>query len=355
MPESSVRRVLSFPQLFDAGTLLSAKVTVVGATTWGTTLSVIMSQEGRELTLLARNPDERNQLAIARENSRFLPGVKFPERVEVSSDPAEALPGAAMVVIAVPSDRLRENARRIADHVAPGAVVVNAAKGLELPSALRMSQVLAEELPAAVQPGICSLSGPNLAKEILQGKPSTTVVASESHEAAERAQAVLLSSRFRVYTSDDVAGVELGGALKNIVALGAGICDGLEFGENAKAALITRGLAEIARLGVAAGAQPLTFAGLAGVGDVIATCASRLSRNRYVGEQLALGRSWPEIRDSMDNVAEGVNATGAALTLAHRLDVEMPIAQTTYRVLHEGLSPREAAIELMQRPVGSEW
>ena len=152
-----------------------------------------------------------------------------------------------------------------------------------------------------------------------------------------------------------MAGVELGGALKNIVALGAGICDGLEFGENAKAALITRGLAEIARLGVAAGAQPLTFAGLAGVGDVIATCASRLSRNRYVGEQLALGRSWPEIRDSMDNVAEGVNATGAALTLAHRLDVEMPIAQTTYRVLHEGLSPREAAIELMQRPVGSEW
>ena len=147
----------------------------------------------------------------------------------------------------------------------------------------------------------------------------------------------------------------MGGALKNIVALGAGICDGLEFGENAKAALITRGLAEIARLGVAAGAQPLTFAGLAGVGDVIATCASRLSRNRFVGEQLALGRSWPEIRASMDNVAEGVNATGAALRLAELLDVDMPIAQTTYRVLHEGLSPREAAIELMQRPVGSEW
>ena len=332
-----------------------AKVTVVGATTWGTTLSVIMSKEGREVTLLARNPDERDQLAIARENARFLPGVKFPEQMEISSDPADALPGAAMVVIAVPSDRLRDNARRIADHVAPDTVVVNAAKGMELPSALRMSQVLAQELPAAVQLGICSLSGPNLAKEILQGKPSTTVVASESHEAAERAQATLLSSRFRVYTSDDVVGVELGGALKNIVALGAGICDGLEFGENAKAALITRGLAEIARLGVAAGANPLTFAGLAGVGDVIATCASRLSRNRYVGEQLALGRSWPEIRDSMDNVAEGVNATGAALKLAHQLDVEMPIAETTYRVLHEGLSPREAAIELMQRPVGSEW
>lgn len=334
---------------------MSAKVAVVGATTWGTTLSVIMSREGWPVTLLARNPDERDRLEGARENSRFLPGIKFPDLLRVSADPAEALLGAKITVIAVPSDRLRENARRIADHIVPDTVVVNAAKGLELPSALRMSQVLSEELPPAVLPRICSLSGPNLAKEILQGKPSTTVVASESPEAAEQAQAVLLSARFRVYTSDDVVGVEMGGALKNIVALGAGICDGLEFGENAKAALITRGLAEIARLGVAAGAQPLTFAGLAGVGDVIATCASRLSRNRFVGEQLALGRSWPEIRASMDNVAEGVNATGAALRLAEQLDVEMPIAQTTYRVLHEGLSPREAAIELMQRPVGSEW
>jgi glycerol-3-phosphate dehydrogenase (NAD(P)+) len=215
--------------------------------------------------------------------------------------------------------------------------------------------VLAEELPPGFRPGICSLSGPNLAKEIAQGKPSSTVIASDSPEAAERAQAALLSSRFRVYTSPDLTGVELAGSLKNIVALGAGICDGLEVGDNAKAAFITRALAEIARLGIAAGAQPLTFAGLAGVGDVIATCASRLSRNRYVGEQLALGCSWPEIRASMDNVAEGVNATGAALKMAEGLGVEMPIAQTTYRVLHEGLSPREAAVELMERPVGSEW
>ena len=354
-PEHPWLLVLSFSTPFVAGISLSAKVAVVGATTWGTTLSMIMSGEGRPVTLLARNPEERGRLARARENSRFLPGIKFPEPLGVSSDPAEALSDVAMVVIAVPSDRLRENARRIAGHIDSDAVVVNATKGLELPSALRMSQVLAEELPAAVLPRVCSLSGPNLAKEILQGKPSTTVVASECREAAEQAQAALLSSSFRVYTSNDVIGVELAGALKNIVALGAGICDGLEFGENAKAAFIARGLAEIARLGVAAGAQPLTFAGLAGVGDVIATCASRLSRNRYVGEQLALGRSWPEIRDSMDNVAEGVNATGAALKLAHQLGVEMPIAETTYRVLHEDLPPLEAAIELMQRPVGSEW
>ena len=275
--------------------------------------------------------------------------------MRVSSDAADALSGATLAVVAVPSDRMRENARRVGPHLEPDTVVVSASKGLELPSAMRMSEVLAEELPPSLHPGICALSGPNLAKEIVQGKPASSVVAGAAPEAAEKAQAALLSARFRVYTSGDVTGVELGGALKNIVALGAGICDGLEFGENAKAAFVTRGLAEVARLGVAAGAEPLTFAGLTGVGDVIATCASRLSRNRYVGEQLALGRSWPEIRASMDNVAEGVNATEAALKIAARLGVEMPIAETTYRVLYEGLSPREAAAELMERPVGSEW
>ena len=325
---------------------------MVGATTWGTTLAMVMAAEGRRVTLLTRNPKECAALATAGENSRFLPGVKFPATMRVSSETG-VLADSTLAVIAVPSDRLRENARRIASHLAPGTVVVNATKGLELPTALRMSQVLAEELPPGLE--ICSLSGPNLAKEIAQGKPASTVVASESQEAAERAQAALLSPRFRVYTSSDLTGVELAGSLKNIVALGAGICDGLEVGENAKAAFIARGLAEIARLGVAAGAQPLTFAGLAGVGDVIATCASRLSRNRHVGEQLGLGRSWPDIRESMDNVAEGVNATEGALKIAAELGVEMPIAETTYRVLHEGLSPREAATELMERPVGGEW
>ncbi len=327
---------------------------VVGATTWGTTLALVMAAEGRPVTLLARGDTEFAALESARENARFLPGIRFPSSLRVSPDPAAA-GRATLAIIAVPSERLRENARRIAGHLTPGAVVLNAAKGLELPSSLRMSQVLAEELPPEIQPGICSLSGPNLAKEIAHGKPSSTVVASESSEAAELAQDRLLSSRFRVYTSSDLTGVELAGSLKNIVALGAGICDGLALGDNAKAAFITRALTEIARLGAAAGAHPMTFAGLAGVGDVIATCASRLSRNRYVGEQLALGRSWAEIRESMDNVAEGVNATGAALRMAEGMGVEMPIAQTTYRVLHQGLHPREAAAELMERPVGSEW
>ena len=334
---------------------MSERTVVVGATTWGTTLALVMAGEGRPVTLLTRDEAECDGLRSAGENPRFLPGVAFPPLLTVSANEAETLSGAALVVIAVPSDRLRENARRLTPHLGPDAVVVSATKGLELPSAMRMSETLAEELPSSLHAGICALSGPNLAKEIVQGRLASTVIASASREAAELAQRALLSSRFRVYTSSDVTGVELGGALKNIVALGAGICDGLEVGENAKAAFITRGLAEIARLGEAAGAAPLTFAGLAGVGDVIATCASRLSRNRYVGEQLALGRSWPEIRASMDNVAEGVNATEAALKMAGRLDVEMPITQTTYRVLHEGLSPRDAAAELMERPVRSEW
>ena len=314
---------------------------------------MVMAAEGRRVTLLTRNEAERAALESAGENSRFLPGMKFPKTLRVSCE-AQDLGESTLVVVAVPSDRLRDNARRIAGHLAPGTVVVNATKGLELPTALRMSQVLAEELPSVPGLEICSLSGPNLAKEIAQGKPASTVVASESQEAAERAQAALLSPRFRVYTSGDLTGVELAGSLKNIVALGAGICDGLGVGENAKAAFIARALAEIARLGMAAGAQPLTFAGLAGVGDVVATCASRLSRNRYVGEQLGLGRAWPDIRESMDNVAEGVNATEAALKMAAELEVEMPIAETTYRVLYEGLAPMEAATELMERPVGSE-
>ena len=334
---------------------MADKTAVIGATTWGTTLALVLAGEGRRVALLAQTPDESARLESARENARFLPGATFPPSLRVTSDAADALTGVGLAVIAVPSHRMRENARRIRGHLDAGAVVVSASKGLELPAALRMSQALAEELPVKLHSGICALSGPNLAKEIVRGKPASTVVAGATPEAAERAQAALLSTRFRVYTSGDLIGVELGGALKNIVALGAGICDGLEFGENAKAAFITRGLAEVTRLGLAAGALPLTFAGLAGLGDVIATCASRLSRNRYVGEQLARGRPWPEIRASLNHVAEGVNATEAALIMAARLDVEMPIAQTTYRVLYEGLSPREAATQLMERPVGSEW
>ncbi len=327
----------------------------MGTTTWGTTLGILLARHGVPATLLARSLEEARLLQRHREHRRFLPGIPFPECLSVDHDPARAMAEAQLVILAVPSDRLRQNVQWVRDGIAPGSVIVSATKGLELPQGKRMSQVLEEELPPHLHRGICVLSGPNLAKEVVQGKPASTVVAARDPGAAAQAQATLMSANFRVYTSDDVVGVELGGALKNIIALGAGIGDGLGMGDNAKAAFITRGLAEITRLGLAAGASPLTLAGLAGLGDLIATCASPLSRNHYVGVQLAQGRSWPEIRESMDNVAEGVNTTVAALELARGLGVEMPIAQAAHRVLFEGLSPLEATAELMGRPPRSEW
>ena len=334
---------------------MSDQAAIIGATTWGTTLGILLAQNNVPVTLLARTESEAQTLSSQRRNARFLPDTPFPDGLSVTSQPESALEHSDLVIIAVPSDRLRENVQRIKPHLQAGAIVLSATKGLELPRARRMSQVLEDELPAGFHPDICVLSGPNLAKEIMQGKPASTVIAGRNPDAAQKAQNTLMSKNFRVYTSADVLGVELAGALKNIVALGAGIGDGMDAGENAKAAFITRGLAEMTRLGIAAGADPMTFAGLAGLGDVVATCSSRLSRNRYVGEQLAKGRSWPEIRDSMDNVAEGVNATQAALMLAQELDVEMPITEMASRVLFDGLSPQEAMAELMSRRARSEW
>ena len=334
---------------------MTNKVTIVGTTTWGTTLGIILGRNDVPVTLWARTEAEANELNSQRRNARFLPDAPFPDRLQVSGEAEDALGSADLVILAVPSHQLRSNVKNIRDSISPGTIILSAAKGLELPGGERMSQVLEQELPSHLHASICALSGPNLAHEIIQGKPSSTVIASRDVKNAQKAQAILMSGSFRVYTSEDVIGVELGGALKNIVALGAGFADGIKAGDNAKSAFITRGLAEITRLGVAAGAQPLTFAGLAGLGDLIATCSSPLSRNHYVGEQLALGRTWPEIKEGMDNVAEGVNATSAALDMAKRLGVEMPIADVTYRVLFEGLSAREAAAELMERPARSEW
>ncbi len=331
------------------------RVAIVGTTTWGTTLGIILARNSVPVCIWARTPDEATELDSHRQNKRFLPQVPFPDSLKIASDIEEAVTPAGLVIIAVPSDRLRENIRCIHDNISAGATILSATKGLELPQGKRMSQVMQEELPQQFHPSICALSGPNLAHEIVQGNLSSTVVAGSDSSDTKRAQSALMSNSFRVYTSNDVIGVELAGALKNIIGLGAGIADGMGAGANSKSAFITRGLAEITRLGIAAGAQPLTFAGLAGLGDLIATCTSPLSRNRHVGEQLARGRTWPEIQHSMDNVAEGVNATTAALAMASQLNVEMPITQVTYRVLFDGLSPKEAAAELMERPARSEW
>jgi len=327
-----------------------AKVGVVGTTSWGTTLATVLAQDGQSVTLWARTPNEAELFNRDRENKRFLPNVKFPTNLHVTSSADEAFSDADLVLIVVPSSTLRDNVRRVASAFNSDAVVVSATKGLEIDTGLRMSQVLTEELPSGMRDKICALSGPNLAREIVQGKPSSTVVASQNSDAAVKAQEIINSPpRLRVYTNDDIVGVEFGGALKNIIALGAGVCDGKELGDNAKAVFMTRGLAEIGRLAAAAGANPLTLSGLAGLGDLVATCSSTLSRNHSVGERLAKGESLQEIRESMVNVAEGVDTTAAAMALSKQLGVDMPITQAMYSVLFESVPLDEAIASLLGR------
>ncbi len=333
---------------------MTATASVIGTTSWGTTLATILAGNGADVLLWARTPEEAQDLESARENKRRFPGYPFPQNLRITSSREDAA-AVDMVVIAVPSQSLRENARGLAPFLSQPCLVLSATKGLEKESAKRMSEIMEEELPESFHNGICVLSGPNLAREIIEGKPASTVVACREESNAVRAQGMFMSPMFRVYTNTDVVGVELAGSLKNIIALGAGVCDGFGYGDNGKAAFITRGLVEITRLGVAAGANPLTFAGLAGLGDLTATCASPLSRNRHVGEQLAAGKRLPEILASMGNVAEGVDTTLGALVLASRLGVDMPITRAISEVLFNGLDPREAVAGLMGRAPQPEW
>ena len=333
---------------------MSSRAAVVGTTTWGTTLALRLCSNGVPSSLLARTDGEARQIIKDGENRRFLPGISLPSDLAITASTSDALAAAEVIVMAVPSQRFRQNLQWIRDSLGSDAIVVSAAKGLEMETGNPMSAVFTDEMPAGFVRRYCVLSGPNLAKEVLAGRPASSVVASNDLEAARKVQRMLMSSRFRVYTNDDVIGVELAGALKNIIAIGSGICDGLGYGDNAKAAFITRGLAEITRLGVKAGANPLTFAGLAGLGDVAATCFSRLSRNRYVGEQLARGLTLTDVLDSMENVAEGVHTTAAARKLAKKLRVEMPIVEATHQILFQGLELNEAVTRLMGRPPRSE-
>ncbi|MCY4557991.1 MAG: NAD(P)-dependent glycerol-3-phosphate dehydrogenase [Chloroflexi bacterium] len=330
-------------------------IAVVGATTWGTTLAVLAARAGAPVRLLCRTAEEAETLRRAGNHARRLPNVPFPETLSLEHDPGAALTGVALVIVVVPSERFRENLQRIGPHLPADAVVLSATKGLELPAGRRMSEVWSEEMPGHPPGRFAVLSGPNLAGEVIAGKPAVTVVAASEEESRSLVQDALMSPAFRVYTSDDVVGVEMGGSLKNIIALAAGIADGMDVGDNAKAALVTRGLNEIGRLGIAAGAQLMTFAGLAGLGDVMATCASPLSRNRRVGEELARGRQLPDILADMGAVAEGINTTVAALEIAERLDVDMPITRLMSQVLFEGLPAADCIPVLMERPPRSEW
>lgn len=330
------------------------KVAIIGSATWGTTLGVVLARKGVRVKLWTRTEDEAARLNYARENSNFLPGITFPFRLWATSSLEEALGEAEAVIFAVPAQRMRHNVRQIREYLRESTLIIIATKGLEIGSAKRMSQVIAEEVDSCFHPNICALSGPNIAREIIQGLPAVTVVAAQENFAAERAQAILITPRFCLFTSNDIVGVELGGALKNIIAMGAGICDGLKCGDNAKAAFITRGLAEITCLGKALGAEPLTFAGLAGLGDIMTTCFSPLSRNRHVGEKLAKGHTLEEITSSMSQVAEGITTIIAARQLAHQVGIETPITDQIYRVLYERLDPRQAMEALMGHPTGEE-
>ncbi len=332
----------------------AGELAVVGAGSWGTTLAVVYARGGRDVTLWDRDAARARTIDDTRENRRYLPDVRLPDGIGVTSDLAVAVRGRPLVVLAVPAQAARGVATALCPHLAPETVVVVAAKGLEVGSGKRMTEVVAESLRARQRRGVAVLSGPNLAGEIVRGLPAASVVAARHRPSAVLAQRLLSTGRFRLYISTDVAGVELGGALKNVMALVAGLADGLGYGDNGKASIMTRGLAEIARLGVAAGARQATFAGLSGLGDLIATCSSPLSRNYHVGYELGQGRTLEEIRGAMSSVAEGVTTTRAALELAARYGVELPIVTQVGAVLFEGKNPHDAVTELLTRAARDE-
>ena len=324
------------------------KVTIIGAGGWGTALASILTEKHGNVNLYVRNPELAASIRQNQENKVYLPGVKIPRQVLVISDMAEALVEAELLVLAVPSHGMRDAARSISPLLKKNCTVVSVAKGLELDTCLRMTEVLAAEMPSA-QGRFVVLSGPNHAEEVGRRLPSASVVASSDVKLAEYAQDVFMTSSFRVYSNLDMIGVELGGALKNIIAIGTGIAEGLGFGDNSKAALMTRGLAEIARLGAACGADTATFSGLAGLGDLIATCTSVHSRNRRAGIALAKGRNNGDNLFDSGMVVEGIRATAAARELSERVGVEMPITEELYQVLYKGKPPEEAVVELMGR------
>ena len=330
----------------------ATRVAVVGSGAWGTTLAMLVAR-GEAVTLLSHSPETAARINATRRNERRLPGVELPERIQVTADPRALDAAGQLVILAVPSAHLRSTVERVAPSITPNADVLSVVKGLENGTLLRMTQVIADasaSAGAAIDPRrIAALSGPNLAQEIAKGLPASAVIASEDPDLGDRIVARLSRREFRLYTNPDVLGVELCGALKNIIAIAAGAADGLGFGDNGKAGLMTRGLAEMTRVGIAAGANPLTFAGLAGIGDVIATCGSRLSRNHRLGEELAKGRPWSEIEASLPGVAEGAYTVDAALALAERHGVEMPIAQEVHNALFEGKSVQRCLIDLLSR------
>ncbi len=332
-----------------------SRVAVLGAGAWGTALAKLLAEKGEPVSMWSWLADEAAAVERDRENTQYLPGVALPENLRATNDMPKALEGADLVVLVVPSHAYRETLTQAKPHLRADAIIVSASKGIENDSLMLMSELIADVLGEAAASRSAYLSGPSFAKEVALGIPTNVVVAARDHELSVRAQKRFATERFRVYSSDDPAGVEVGGALKNVIAIAAGACDSLGFGHNTRAALITRGLAEIARVAKAKGGQQITLSGLAGMGDLVLTCTGDLSRNRTVGVEMGKGRKLDDVLDKLGHVAEGVKTAKSAYDLATQLDVELPICFEVYRVLYEAKPPLDAVRDVLTRPLKKEF
>jgi glycerol-3-phosphate dehydrogenase (NAD(P)+) len=330
------------------------KIAVLGAGGWGTTLAILLHYNGHNVTLWEYQKSYARELNKKRINIDYLPGIKIPKEIKITSDLDESSNDKNLIVFAVPSQFLRKVVKKIEYNSVKDAVFVSVSKGIEKDSLMTMSQMLLDVHTSLSENQIGVISGPSHAEEVSQRVPTAVVAASVEHETSKTIQAAFMTSYFRVYSSTDILGVELGGAFKNIIAIGAGIIDGAGFGDNTKAAIMTRGVAEISRLGLAMGARPETFAGLSGMGDLIVTCMSKHSRNRYVGEQIGKGKKLKVVLKSMEQVAEGVDTTRSAKELAEKNNVETPITNQVYKILYENKDPIKATTDLMTRDMKTE-
>jgi len=331
-----------------------SRLAIIGGGSWGTALAVVLAHRFDCVRLWVYETDLAARMAATRQNDVYLPGAEFPVNVYPTSSLAEALDGADMVLSVMPSHLVRGLYQQMAEYLHPSMLFISATKGLENETLLRVSEVIRDVLRPRFDPHVAVISGPTFAREVASFEPTALVVASEDTALTETVQAAFSGPTFRLYTSSDPVGVEVGGSIKNVVAIGSGVLHGMGLGHNATAALITRGLAEMTRLAVAMGGKPLTLAGLAGLGDLVLTCTGDLSRNRTVGVELAHGRKLDEIVRSMKMVAEGIKTTNAAVDLARRHDVEMPISEQMFKMLHFGILPRDAIQRLMERSLKGE-
>jgi len=332
------------------------RIAILGAGNWGTTLGLLLAEKGIEVTLWEFYEDREQELRRDRENKRFLPGFTFPPNLMSTSSLCDAVLKKEMLVFAVPSHTLRSVLHHVKDCNIGEVLLVSVVKGIEDETFLRMSEVIKQSLPERLGVNVVALSGPSIANEVVRKMPTTVVVANKDLHVCREVQKIFSTSFFRVYTNEDTIGVELGGAVKNVIVIAAGICDGMGLGANTKSALLTRGLAEIKRFGVANGAKEITFSGLSGIGDLITTAFSKHSRNRFLGEELGKGRSLDEILEGMVMVAEGVRTTHSVKKLADKLKVDMPITNEVYSVLFEGKSPKQGVYDLMSRKLkGENW